>query len=141
MEQYDKKQIQKKLPKVLSFQQLLHIYSKGTACVNRYIVPYFNYIFIKNLILLCQYKKYLVRKKEIKIVYLIFIFIWKVVFGGLMNNSEINWEQVRIDASINIMNAILSSSIMVFIFQFIFKRQIADIAVSYADKLIEELKK
>ena len=39
------------------------------------------------------------------------------------------------------MNAILSSSIMVFIFQFIFKRQVADIAVEYADKLIEELKK
>ena len=58
-----------------------------------------------------------------------------------MNNSTVNWNQVRIDASINIMNAILSSSIMVFIFQFIFKRQIADIAVSYADKLIEELKK
>lgn len=57
------------------------------------------------------------------------------------NTSDINWNQVRIDASINIMNAILSSSIMVFIFQFIFKRQIADIAVSYADKLIEELKK
>ena len=55
-------------------------------------------------------------------------------------NNDINWTQVRIDASINIMNAILSSSIMVFIFQFIFKRQIADIAVSYADKLIEELK-
>lgn len=58
-----------------------------------------------------------------------------------MNNSDINWEQVRIDVSINIMNAILSSSIMVFIFQFIFKKQISDIAVSYADKLIEELKK
>ena len=58
-----------------------------------------------------------------------------------MNNSDINWEQVRIDASINIMNAILSSSIMVFIFQFIFKKQISDIAVEYADKLIEELKK
>ena len=55
--------------------------------------------------------------------------------------NEIDWNQVRVDASINIMNAILSSSIMVFIFQFIFKRQIADIAVSYADKLIEELKK
>ena len=55
--------------------------------------------------------------------------------------NEINWNQVRVDASINIMNAILSSSIMLFIFQFIFKRQIADIAVSYADKLIEELKK
>jgi len=57
------------------------------------------------------------------------------------NNSDINWTQVRIDASINIMNAILSSSIMVFIFQFIFKKQIADIAVEYADKLVEELKK
>jgi len=55
--------------------------------------------------------------------------------------NDINWTQVRIDASINIMNAILSSSIMVFIFQFIFKKQIADIAVEYADKLIEELKK
>jgi len=58
-----------------------------------------------------------------------------------MNNSEINWEQVRIDASINIMNAILSSSIMVFLLQFIFKKQISDVAVKYADKLVEELKK
>lgn len=55
--------------------------------------------------------------------------------------DNINWEQVRIDASVNIMNAILSSSIMVFIFQFVFRKQIADIAVNYADKLIEELKK
>lgn len=53
----------------------------------------------------------------------------------------INWEEVRINAAINVMNAILSSSIMVFIFQFVFKKQIADIAVGYADKLIEELKK
>jgi hypothetical protein len=58
-----------------------------------------------------------------------------------MNKESVNWNQVRIDASINIMNAILSSSIMVFIFQFVFKKQIADIAVSYADKLVEELKK
>lgn len=56
-------------------------------------------------------------------------------------NSNINWEQVRVDAAINVMNAILSNSIMVFIFQFIFKKQIADIAVGYADKLVEELKK
>lgn len=55
--------------------------------------------------------------------------------------SSINWEQVRIDAAINVMNSILSSSIMVFMFQFVFKRQIADIAVEYADKLVEELKK
>ncbi len=39
MKQCGKKWIQKKLPKVLSFQQLLHIYSKGTTCVNKYIVP------------------------------------------------------------------------------------------------------
>lgn len=59
-----------------------------------------------------------------------------------MDKKEtVNWEQVRIDASINIMNAILSSSLMTFILEFIFKKQISDIAVSYADKLIEELKK
>ena len=67
------------------------------------------------------------------------IYIQKIIF--YMDNSTVNWEEVRINASINIMNAILSSSIMVFIFQFIFKRQVADIAVEYADKLIEELKK
>ena len=39
MEQYGKKRIQKKLPKVLSFQQLLYIYSKGATCVNKYIIP------------------------------------------------------------------------------------------------------
>ena len=39
------------------------------------------------------------------------------------------------------MNAILSSSVMTFVLQFIFKKQLADLAVEYADKLIEELKK
>lgn len=58
-----------------------------------------------------------------------------------MENNDINWQQVRVDAAINIMNAILSSSIMMFIFQFIFKKEVADIAVNYADKLVEELKK
>jgi len=58
-----------------------------------------------------------------------------------MDKESVDWEQVRVDASINVMNAILSSSIMVFIVQFIFKKQIADIAVGYADKLVEELKK
>ena len=55
--------------------------------------------------------------------------------------GNINWEQVRIDAAINIMNAILSSSIMTLVIQFIFKKQVSDIAVEYADKLVEELKK
>ena len=58
-----------------------------------------------------------------------------------MKETSINWEQARVDAAINIMNAILSNSIMVFVLQFIFKKQISDIAVGYADKLIEELKK
>ena len=53
----------------------------------------------------------------------------------------VDWEQVRINAAMNVMNAILSSSIMMFVFQFIFKKEIADIAVKYADKLVEELKK
>ena len=55
--------------------------------------------------------------------------------------NSIDWEQVRVAAAINVMNATLCSSIMVFIFQFVFKKQIADIAVNYADKLVEELKK
>jgi len=59
----------------------------------------------------------------------------------MIDNTKINWEQARVDASINIMNAILSSSIMTFVLQFIFKRQLADLAVDYADKLIEELKR
>jgi len=58
----------------------------------------------------------------------------------MKQNSTINWEEIRVNAAMNVMNAILSSSIMVFIFQFVFKKQIADIAVTYADKLIEELK-
>jgi hypothetical protein len=58
-----------------------------------------------------------------------------------MDDTNINWGQVRVDAAINVMNAILSSSIMVFLFQFVFKKQVADVAVSYADKLVEELKK
>ena len=52
-----------------------------------------------------------------------------------MEDKSIDWQQVRIDAAVNIMNAILSSSIMVFLFQFVFKKQISDIAVQYADKL------
>lgn len=58
-----------------------------------------------------------------------------------MNKESVNWNQVKIDTAINVMNAILSSSIMVFIFQFVFKKQIADIAVSYANKLVEKLNK
>ena len=56
-------------------------------------------------------------------------------------DNKIDWEQARVDAAINIMNAILRSSIMTFVLQFIFKKQLADLAVWYADKLIEELKK
>ena len=54
----------------------------------------------------------------------------------MIDDTRINWEQARVDAAINIMNAILSSSVMTFVLQFIFKRQLADLAVDYADKLI-----
>ena len=65
-------------------------------------------------------------------------------YGSLImekEKSNIDWEKVRIDAAINIMNAILSSSIMTLVIQFLFKKQVSDIAVSYADKLVSELKK
>ena len=59
----------------------------------------------------------------------------------MADQNNINWQQVRIDAAVNIMNAILSSSIMVFVVTFIFRKQVSDLAVAYADKLVEELKK
>lgn len=61
--------------------------------------------------------------------------------ANIKGQEGINWEQVRANAAISVMNAILSSSVMVFIFQFIFKKQISDIAVEYADKLVQELRR
>lgn len=53
----------------------------------------------------------------------------------------IDWEQVRVDAAVNALNALLSSSVVAFILQYIFRRELSDIAVRHADKLVEELKK
>mgnify|MGYP006908844751 CR=1 FL=1 len=53
----------------------------------------------------------------------------------------VNWQQVQADAAINAMNALLSNSFILFILQFIFKKEVADLAVSYADNLVKELKK
>ena len=53
----------------------------------------------------------------------------------------IDYEQVRVNAAMNVMNAILSSSLMFLIVQFIMKREIVDVCIKYADALIEELKK
>lgn len=53
----------------------------------------------------------------------------------------VDYEQIRADAAINALNGLLSSSIFIFIFEFIFKKQLADVAVKYADQLVEELKK
>ena len=58
-----------------------------------------------------------------------------------MDSTNIDWNQVRANAAINIMNAILSSSVMVFVITFIFRKQVSDLAVMYADKLVSELKK
>lgn len=57
------------------------------------------------------------------------------------NRNDINWDQVRIDAAINVMNAIMSSSVMMFILQYVFKKQVADIAIRQADQLVKELRK
>lgn len=53
----------------------------------------------------------------------------------------VDYEQVRADAAVNALNALLSNSIVVFVLEFLFRKQIADIAVGYADKLVEELRK
>lgn len=53
----------------------------------------------------------------------------------------IDYEQVRANAAINAMNSLLSNSIIAFILEFIFKKEIAYLSVRYADKLVEELKK
>lgn len=53
----------------------------------------------------------------------------------------IDYEEVRVNAAINAMKALLSSSFMIFIFEFVFRKQLADIAVKYADQLVMELQK
>ena len=53
----------------------------------------------------------------------------------------IDYEEIRVNAAINAMNALLSSSFMIFIFEFVFRKQLADIAVKYADQLVIELQK
>lgn len=53
----------------------------------------------------------------------------------------VDYEQVRANAAINALNALLGNSFVIFVLEFIFKKQLSDIAVSYADKLVEELKK
>ena len=55
--------------------------------------------------------------------------------------EKVNWQEVRINAAINAMNAILSGSLRMLLFQFIFKKEVAEIAVKYADELVEELQK
>lgn len=53
----------------------------------------------------------------------------------------IDYEEVRVNVAVNAMNALLSSSFMIFIFEFVFRKQLADIAVKYADQLVMELQK
>ena len=52
----------------------------------------------------------------------------------------LNYEEIRVNAAMNVMNAILSSSLMFLIVQFIMKKEIADVCIKYADALVEELK-
>lgn len=52
----------------------------------------------------------------------------------------VNWEEVRINAAINAMNSLLSSSFVTFLIEFVLRKDVAKIAVKYADELVKELK-
>jgi hypothetical protein len=52
-----------------------------------------------------------------------------------------DYEEIRANAAISALNGLLSSSIIVFVLEFLFRKQVVDIAVGYADKLVAELKK
>lgn len=58
-----------------------------------------------------------------------------------MENNNINYEEVRINAAINALNALLSTSLIVFIIEFVFRKSLAKLAVQYANQLVAELKK
>ena len=53
----------------------------------------------------------------------------------------VDYEKIRANAAISALNGLLSSSIIVFVLEFLFRKQVVDIAVGYADKLVAELKK
>ncbi len=53
----------------------------------------------------------------------------------------IDYEEVRANAAINALNGLLGSSLTLFILEFVFKKQLAELAVKYADELVEQLKK
>jgi hypothetical protein len=52
-----------------------------------------------------------------------------------------DYGEIRANAAISALNGLLSSSIIVFVLEFLFRKQVVDIAVGYADKLVAELKK
>lgn len=58
-----------------------------------------------------------------------------------MTMGAIDYRQVRIDAAINVMNAILSSSLMTFLLEYVFRKEVSKLAVEYADDLVAELQK
>ena len=53
----------------------------------------------------------------------------------------VDYEQVRINAAVNALNGLLTSSFKIFVLEFIFRKEIAKVAVQYADSLVEELQR
>lgn len=51
----------------------------------------------------------------------------------------VDYEEIRANAAISALNGLLSSSIIVFVLEFLFRKQVVDIAVGYADKLVAEV--
>ena len=53
----------------------------------------------------------------------------------------VDYEQVRINAAVNALNGLLTSSFKIFVLELIFRKEIAKVAVQYADSLVAELQR
>lgn len=53
----------------------------------------------------------------------------------------VDYNQVRVDAAVNALNGLLTSSFKIFVLEFLFRKEIAKVAVKYADDLVDELQR
>ena len=53
----------------------------------------------------------------------------------------VDYNQVRVDAAVNALNGLLTSSFKIFILEFLFRKEIAKVAIKYADDLVDELQR
>lgn len=53
----------------------------------------------------------------------------------------VDYNQVRVDAAVNALNGLLTSSVKIFVLEFLFRKEIAKVAIKYADDLVDELQR